>query len=77
MYLRVIKQAVRFSEIKIPFTNVLRAHPQFTVLTHKEDNKFISVDIFQNIILYTNIFIYIYLYSIPSVESFIHVYTRK
>lgn len=35
-----------------------RAHPQFTVLTHIEDDKFLWVNIFQNIILYTNIYIY-------------------
>lgn len=29
-----------------------------TVLTHIEDNKFLWVNIFQNIILYTNIYIY-------------------
>lgn len=51
---------------------------QFTVLTHIEDNKFLLVNIFQNII-YTQIYIYIYiyLYSVPSVESFIHVYMRR
>lgn len=51
----------------------VRAHPHFTVLTHIEDNKFLLVNIFQNIILYTNI----YLDSVPSVESFTHVYIRK
>lgn len=51
----------------------VRAHPQFTVRTHIEYNKFLLVNIFQNIILYTNI----YLDSVPSVESFTCVYIKK
>lgn len=40
--------------------------------THIDDNKFLSVNIFQNIVSYTHIYVFIYVlkYSVPSVESF-------
>lgn len=61
--LSVIKRVTRrFNEHteQFPHKRVLRMSTStiHSTYTHIEDNKFLSVNIFQNIILYTNIYIY-------------------